>query len=105
MRGPGRGGRVQTCGDGSRRDELASGEKSWRALYGAGLVLRRMVHRPLGEVRGPPKGRRLGRASTARAEPSDTCRGRANARRTASPGARSTSSSARLFTSARGCYF
>lgn len=48
MRGPGRGGRVQTCGDGSRRDEVASGEKSWRALCGARLVLRRMVHRALG---------------------------------------------------------
>lgn len=58
-----------------------------------------------GAVRGRPRGWRVRHAGAARAEPADTCGRRAGARRTGSPGARGGSSRARLFTSARGCYF
>lgn len=56
-------------------------------------------------VRCQPKGRRLGLASAAQAELADTCGRRADARRTGSPRARGSERRARLFTSARGCYF
>lgn len=70
----------------SSRDEVASGEESWRAFCGARLVIREALGPSSGRSRaswavsGPPKGRRLGRASAARAEPADTCGRRARAR-------------------------
>lgn len=53
----------------------------------------------------PPRGRSLGSAVAARAEPADTCGRRAGARRAGSLRTRGTANRSRLFTSARGCYF
>lgn len=53
----------------------------------------------------PPMGRSRGSAVAAWAEPADTCGRRAGARRSGSLRSRGTANRARLFTSARGCYF
>lgn len=59
----------------------------------------------LGGGARPPRGRSLGSAVAARAELADTCGRRAGARLTGSPRTRGAANRARLFTSARGCYF
>lgn len=84
--------------------------ESWRALCRARLVGPGALGPGSGLARG--WGRSAGRRGAeteprggGAGEPADTCGRRGGARRTRSPRARGPGRRARLFTSARGCYF